>query len=97
MSKSEICFLTASELSKRIRAGELSVIEVMEAHLSQIDSLNPKVNAIVTLLSEQALDQARSADQSLSRGIKVGPLHGLPIAHKDLVLTQKGYEPPLAL
>ena len=88
MSKSEICFLTAIELSKRIRARELSATEVMEAHLSQIDRLNPKVNAIVTLLSEQALEQARSADQALSRGVEVGPLHGLPIAHKDLVWTQ---------
>ena len=88
MSTTEICFLTATELTGRIRAGELSATEVLEAHLSQIERLNPKVNAIVTLVPEQARDQARLADQALSQENEVGPLHGLPIAHKDLVWTQ---------
>jgi amidase len=88
MASSEICFLTATELARRLRTKELSATEVMEAHLSQIERLNPKVNAIVTLLPEKAMDQARKSDAVLVRGEEVGPLHGLPIAHKDMVLTR---------
>jgi amidase len=88
MPNTEICFLTATEMARRIRAKELSAIEVMEAHLEQIERVNPKVNAIVTFLPEQALEQARAADKSLAQGEEVGPLHGLPIAHKDLVFTK---------
>lgn len=88
MSSPEICFLTATELSHRIRAKDISAREVMEAHLAQIDRVNPKVNAIVTLLPEQAMNQARAADNALNRGSEVGPLHGLPVAHKDLVDTK---------
>jgi amidase len=88
MSNPEICFLTATELVRRIRAKELSAREVMEAHLTQIEQVNPKVNAIVTLLPEQAIHQAVAADEGLAQGREVGPLHGLPVAHKDLVLTR---------
>ncbi|MBW2092140.1 MAG: amidase, partial [Deltaproteobacteria bacterium] len=88
MSNSEICFMTATELSRRIRARDLSAREVMEAHLAQIDRVNPKVNAIITYLPEQAMERAKKADEALARGEEAGPLHGLPIAHKDLVLTK---------
>jgi len=87
MSDTEICFLTAIELSRLIRSGELTATEVMDAHLSQIERVNPVVNAIVTLVPEAAMEQARAADLALARGDRVGPLHGLPIAHKDLVPT----------
>ena len=88
MPDREICFLTATELSRLVRARELSAGEVLEAHLSQIDRLNPKVNAIVTLVADRAREQARAADRALASGNEVGPLHGLPIAHKDLVWTR---------
>jgi amidase len=89
MSTSEICFMTATEMVQRIRARELSCREVMEAHLAQIERVNPIVNAIVTQLpSEQALALAAAADEALAQGKKIGPLHGLPIAHKDLVPTK---------
>jgi amidase len=88
MPTTDLCFLTASELAHRIRTKVLSCREVMEAHLAQIERVNPKVNAIVTLLPERALEHARQADEALARGEEVGPLHGLPIAHKDLVLTK---------
>jgi len=88
MSSPEICFLTATELSRRIRARDISATEVMEAHLAQIERVNPKVNAIVTLLPEQAMELSRAADESLVRGRELGPLHGLPIAHKDLIPTR---------
>lgn len=88
MTTTDLCFLTATELAHRIRTKAVSCREVMEAHLAQIERVNPKVNAIVTLLPEQALDHAHQADEALVRGEAVGPLHGLPIAHKDLVLTK---------
>ena len=88
MRDAELCFATATELVRRIRARELSAAEVMEAHLAQIDRVNPKVNAIVTLLPDQATAAATACDEALARGDKLGPLHGLPIAHKDLVLTK---------
>src|SRR5207245_11103237 len=83
MSMTDICFMTATELARRIRAKELSAREVMEAHLTQIERVNPKVNAMVTLLPERAMDGACAADAALACGAAVGPLHGLPIAHKD--------------
>jgi len=61
----------------------------MEAHLAQIEKVNPRVNAIVTMIPpEQALDAATKADNVLARGEETGPLHGLPVAHKDLILTK---------
>lgn len=88
MPTPDICFMTATELARRIRARELSAREVMEAHLTQIARINPQVNAIVTLVPERAMDAARVADEALAQGAPVGPLHGLPIAHKDLFLTK---------
>jgi len=85
---SEICFMTARDLVQAITQKELSAREVMAAHLEQIEGCNPAVNAIVTLLPERAMAAADLADQAVSRGEPLGPLHGLPIAHKDLVLTK---------
>jgi amidase len=84
----ELNFLTARELARRIRERELSAVEVMEAHLAQIERFNPAVNAIVTLLPERALADARAADEAMARKEAVGPLHGLPIAHKDTTDTK---------
>jgi amidase len=59
----------------------------MEAHLRRIEDVNPKVNAIVTIVAERALAQAQAADFAIARGDKLGVLHGLPVAHKDLFAT----------
>ena len=82
-----LCGLSAIELVRRIRAGDLSARDVVGAHLTQIERVNPDVNAIVTLVAEQAMDRARLADDAYANGDEVGPLHGLPIAHKDLQPT----------
>ncbi|MEE3326388.1 MAG: amidase [Myxococcota bacterium] len=78
---------TASRLADLIKKGELSARELMEAQLARIDEVNPRINAIVTLQPEIALEKAREADEYQASGGVLGPLHGLPIAHKDLVLT----------
>jgi amidase len=85
---SELNFLTARELARQIREREVSAVEVLEAHLDQIARVNPLVNAIITLLPERAREQAEAADAALARGETVGPLHGLPIAHKDTTETR---------
>jgi amidase len=64
------------------------LLKVIREHLATIESINPKVNAIVTLPAEQAIADAEAADRALGRGDLVGPLHGLPVAHKDLVDTK---------
>ena len=80
--------MTARELARAIRQRDLSAVDVMQAHLAQIERINPAVNAIVTLLPERALEAAAAADWVLARGEDVGPLHGLPIAHKDTLATK---------
>ena len=84
----ELCFDTASELAAKIRRREVSCVEVMQAHIEQIERVNPKVNAIVTFHPERALERAQAADEKQARGEPIGVLHGLPTAHKDLVLTK---------
>jgi amidase len=83
----DICTLTAIEILSLIRQKKASAVEVMQAHLQQIDRINPTVNAIVTLERAQAMENARRADEMQAQGALLGPLHGLPIAHKDLVET----------
>src|SRR5262249_48786430 len=84
----EVCFLPATELAARLRRKELSAREVMAAHLRQIARVNPQGNAVVTPIGEQALERASAAAEELARGEALGPLHGLPVAHKDLQETK---------
>lgn len=87
-SDSEIVFAPARDLVRRLVERELSAEELMTCYLDRIEAVNPKVNAIVTLLPEAAIEGARAADAALARGETPGPLHGLPIACKDLTLTR---------
>jgi len=84
-SSSDICFMNAVDMAALLRAKKLSAREVMQTHLKQIANINPKVNAIVTLVPEdQLMAQALAADELMAKGKSTGPLHGLPIAVKDL-------------
>jgi amidase len=85
---SSVCFMSAVEMARLIRAKKLSAREALAAHLAQIERVNPKVNAIVTLVPELAAAAAARADEMQARGEKLGPLHGLPVAHKDLLETR---------
>ena len=83
----ELHYLSATTLAAMLRAKQVSAREVVTAHLERVELLNPRVNAIVTLTAERALEQAAAQDQLAARGEFAGPLHGLPVAHKDNHLT----------
>ena len=85
----ELCALTATEQHALIEARSVSSRELTQAHLNWIEAVNPAVNAICTLVPEQALEQADAVDATLARrGEPVGALAGLPAAIKDLVNTK---------
>ena len=86
-ARQELCEMSAVELAARLARKQVSAREVMTAHLAQIERVNPKVNAIVTLVAEQAMAGASRADEAIVRRDPIGVLHGLPVAHKDLVDT----------
>jgi len=83
-----LCFTPARELAALIRRREVSCTEVLEAHLAQIDALNPRLNAIVTRTDDAARAEAKALDDKLARGEPTGLLAGLPVAHKDLEVTK---------
>ncbi|GAA3807183.1 amidase [Sphaerisporangium flaviroseum] len=83
----ELFYLSATEMLGLLRARQISAVELTEAHLRRIDEVNGQVNAVVTLVADQALAEARVLDDDLARGHWRGPLHGLPIAYKDLTDT----------
>jgi amidase len=87
-SAPSICFMSTVEMARLIRAKKLSAREALSAHLKQIERVNPKVNAIVTLVPEMAAQAAAKADEMQAHNEKLGPLHGLPVAHKDLRETR---------
>ena len=94
-SEFSLVFQTVRQQARLLADGEISSQELVTAHLNQIERVNPSVNAIVTLVSESALDQAKAADKLRISGVRVGPLHGMPVLIKDLqdtkgILTTQG-------
>ena len=87
MTSGPLHYLTATTLARLLRAREVSAREVVQAHLDRIEVTNPAINAIVTLTADAALAQACAQDEQAVRGEFAGPLHGLPVAHKDNHLT----------
>jgi aspartyl-tRNA(Asn)/glutamyl-tRNA(Gln) amidotransferase subunit A len=83
----DLAFLPATELAARIRTRALSPVELMRVTLDRIERSQPVLNAFITVAAEQALDAARAAEAAVMRGDPIGPLHGLPLAVKDLVPT----------
>jgi amidase len=83
----ELCFRPATELAALVRTRQVSARELLDAHLDRIDRLNPSLNAVVTLDPEGARAAADAADAAVAAGDAVGPLHGLPVAHKDTHAT----------
>ncbi|MFN3503236.1 MAG: amidase family protein, partial [Allorhizobium sp.] len=82
---SDLTSLSLADLLKSLNAGGVSAEDVMEAYLDRIERLNPQINALVSLRSREALlAEARSRDAERKQGKTLGPLHGVPIAIKDL-------------
>lgn len=84
----ELYYQPATVLAAMLRAKEVSAREVVTAHLERIDAVNGAVNAIVTHTPDLAMDQATQADEAAAHGDFRGPLHGIPVAHKDNHLTK---------
>ncbi|BCL79998.1 amidase family protein [Ktedonobacteria bacterium brp13] len=84
LSDEELCYLPAFKLVEMISSRKVSPVEVTQAYQRRISAFNPKVNAYVTLLLDQALEQARQAETAVMQRQKLGPLHGVPVAIKDL-------------
>ena len=80
----DLCFLPATELAARIRRRDLSPVEVVKAYLGRIEDRNPSINAYTLVLADSALDSAREAETAVMSGRPLGPLHGVPVAIKDL-------------
>ena len=78
---------TISQLAQRFRRRDVSPVEITRECLRRIENLNPRLNAFMTVMAESALAEARSAEEEISRGQWRGPLHGIPIALKDLINT----------
>src|SRR5271169_955432 len=79
--------VTISELGQRLRRREISPVQVTQDCLSRIEKLDPALNAFITVMTESALAEARAAEAEITRGEWRGPLHGIPIALKDLIDT----------
>lgn len=87
MDSTELCFMSAGELSRLIQAKEVSPVELVEAHLARIDATEPLLNSFITLLPEEARAAAQKAETEIQRGNYRGPLHGIPVGLKDLFNT----------
>jgi len=81
----ELTFLSAVSMAEQIRRKELSPVELLEAHLTRIEELNPKLNAFVQVDAEGARQQAQLAEAAVGRGEELGPLHGIPLSIKSSV------------
>ena len=83
----EFVYYSAIKLSQMIRDGEISSFELLEMYLSRIEKFNEGINAVVTLDVDRARKKARQADELLSKGELLGPLHGIPVTIKDAFET----------
>src|SRR6516225_1818054 len=83
--QSELALMGLAHVSQLVRTGKVSPLELTQACLSRIQALNPELNAFITVTAEMALAQARAAEAEIQRGEWRGPLHGIPVAAKDLV------------
>ena len=79
---------SAAAMAAGIRRKEISAHELIRAHLERIEEVNPRLNAVVQVAAEQALKEARDADQALAQGHVIGPLHGVPFTLKDAIETK---------
>ncbi|WP_186037696.1 amidase [Burkholderia gladioli] len=94
-SSSDLLYQDAVTLASLIRTKQVSPVEIMQAHLDRVEAVNPKVNAITTLLADQAMQSAKAAERAVENGSELGAFHGVPFTIKDSidlanVVTQAG-------
>ncbi|MDE2447493.1 MAG: amidase, partial [Gammaproteobacteria bacterium] len=88
MTTDDLCFLDLVEVGRRMQSGRLSSVEVTQAVLARISKLDPHLHSYATLTADPALAQAKQADAKITRGTIRSPMHGVPIAVKDLCHTK---------
>ena len=88
MDQAQIPFLSATELSGLIRSGEVSPVEATQAYLDRIEQVDGQLNSYITVTRDEALAQARQAEQDIAAGQRRSPMHGIPVAVKDQFNTQ---------
>src|SRR5262245_58503164 len=88
MSYRELCYLTIAEAAAGLRRKEFSAVELTDACLDRIDQVDDKLHSFITQTADLALREARQAETELRAGMDRGPLHGIPIALKDLYMTK---------
>jgi amidase len=84
MGDADLCFATLTDTAERLRRKDLSPVELTRAQLARIESRNPALHAYLVVLAESALAEARAAEREIAAGRWLGPLHGVPVAVKDL-------------
>ena len=87
-TQTELCYLTIREAGQLLKRRELSPVELTRAFLDRIEALDSKLQAYITVLPQRAMAAARTAEAEMLRGDYRGPLHGIPIALKDLYDTR---------
>ena len=85
---SELVTLTAAEIAAKVAAGEVSAVEVAQAHLDRIEAVDGKLNAFLHVDTDGALDAAKAVDAKRAAGEALSPLAGVPLAMKDVVVTK---------
>src|SRR5262245_18887844 len=88
MSSADLCYMSAIELSAAIRTKKVSPVEIINSILTRIEQLNPKLNAFCLVTADAARQAAQAAEQAVMRGESLGPLHGVPVSIKDLIVTK---------
>ena len=88
MSTSDLCYLSISEAADLLQSGEISPVDLINAHLERIEATDDRLNSFITLLAEESLKAAQDAERSIGSGDYLGPLHGIPIGLKDLYYTK---------
>src|SRR5690606_25716494 len=81
----ELCELDLVEVAEAIRTRKVSAVEVTGACIQRIERLQPTLNCFISIEAEEALKAAERADEEAARGVVRGPLHGVPLAHKDML------------
>ena len=88
MGELDLRELTLAEVASLVRRKEASPVELVEGYLRRIEALNPSLNAYITVAADEAMRSARQAEDDVARGLDLGPLHGVPLAIKDLFATR---------